>query len=148
MFSALLMWMSWVSSSVEFYWSSFLSVLLAKRHKCPKPLSYNVHAEIIAAFNSSLSDSSPHLSSMRTGTKVNLTATSCPARTVLWWFGTTAATGAMSRVTTTCPTPARRECVSNCQLHFYSSAPSSSLTNKFMSPPLSLMRRTPPHRPR
>lgn len=56
------------------------------------------------------------VSSMRTGTKVNLTATSCQVRTVRWWCGTMTATGAMCHVTTTCHTPARRVSVSF--LHF------------------------------
>lgn len=50
---------------------------------------------------------------MRTGTKASLTATSCPVRTVRWWCGTTAASGAMYRATTTYPTPAKRVSVSS-----------------------------------
>lgn len=69
--------------------------------------------------SSSLFSPSPALlsvSSMRTGTRVSPTATSCPARTARWWCGTTAATGATCPATTTCPTPARRASVSSVHL--------------------------------
>lgn len=56
---------------------------------------------------------------MRTGTKVSLTATSCPGRTVQWWFGTMEADGATCHATTTCHTPARRAPVSFPCLNLY-----------------------------